>query len=77
MLSAMNLPFAMFLQVIVNALIKRGSLHMQMQSPTESIADFERAAELAPDNADVFHHRGQVELLPRDGKNGRQLKDNG
>uniref|UniRef100_A0A8C4NG68 Translocase of outer mitochondrial membrane 70 homolog A (S. cerevisiae) n=1 Tax=Eptatretus burgeri TaxID=7764 RepID=A0A8C4NG68_EPTBU len=50
-------------KVIVNALIKRGSLHMQMQSPTESIADFEHAAELAPDNADVFHHRGQLFML--------------
>jgi len=52
----------------VNALIKRASLYIQQckdpsTDPQLSFADFNRAAELDPDNADVYHHRGQVHLL--------------
>lgn len=47
----------------VTALIKRASLFMQLEKPEECIRDFDKAAELGPDVSDVFHHRGQVNLL--------------
>ncbi len=37
---------------------------MQLGAPEESLHDLLMAAELGPDNADVFHHRGQVYILP-------------
>ena len=54
--------------VRVNALIKRASLFIQQckdphKDPELSLADFKRAEELNPKNADVYHHRGQVYLL--------------
>lgn len=36
---------------------------MQLEKPEECIKDFFKAAELGPDISDVFHHRGQVNLL--------------
>ena len=36
---------------------------MQLGAPEESLHDLLMAAELGPDNADVFHHRGQVYFL--------------
>ncbi|XP_032787115.2 mitochondrial import receptor subunit TOM70 [Daphnia magna] len=50
-------------QVRVNALVKRATLRMQLGSPEESLHDLLMAAELGPENADVFHHRGQVYML--------------
>jgi len=52
----------------VNALIKRASLYIQQckdpnKDPQLSFADFNQAVELDPDNADIYHHRGQVHLL--------------
>jgi len=52
----------------VNALIKRASLYIQRckdpsTDPQLSFADFSRAVDLDPDNADIYHHRGQVHLL--------------
>ncbi|XP_047002267.1 mitochondrial import receptor subunit TOM70 [Schistocerca americana] len=47
----------------VNALIKRASLHMQLEQPVKSLEDFNLAAQLDPNNSDVYHHRGQVHLL--------------
>merc|ERR1712179_559268 len=52
----------------VNALIKRASLYIQQckdpsKDPQLSFADFAAAAELDPENADIYHHRGQVHLL--------------
>merc|ERR1712183_1203118 len=52
----------------VNALIKRASLYIQQckdptKDPQLSFADFTTAVELDPDNADIYHHRGQVHLL--------------
>lgn len=44
----------------MNALVKRATLRMQLGSPEESLHDLLMAAELGPENADVFHHRGQV-----------------
>ena len=51
----------------VNALIKRASLYIQRckdpsTDPQLSFADFTRAVDLDPDNADIYHHRGQVRL---------------
>ena len=49
-------------KVKVNALIKRASLYIQQckdpkRDPELSFADFSLAAELDPDNADIYHHR--------------------
>jgi len=54
--------------VRVNALIKRASLYIQMckdpqKDPELSLADFGLAAEIDPNNSDIFNHRGQVYLL--------------
>jgi len=55
-------------RVKVNALIKRASLYIQQakdpkKDPELSFADFALAVEIDPENADVYHHRGQVHLL--------------
>ncbi|KAB0798804.1 hypothetical protein PPYR_06684 [Photinus pyralis] len=47
----------------VNTLIKRASLRMQLEQPTECLQDFATAVELAPNNSDIYHHRGQINLL--------------
>lgn len=47
----------------VNALVKRGSLHMQHERVDDSLRDFDKAALLDPSNCDVFHHRGQVSFF--------------
>ncbi|XP_053435618.1 LOW QUALITY PROTEIN: mitochondrial import receptor subunit TOM70-like [Nycticebus coucang] len=46
-----------------NALIKRGSMYMQQQQPLLSTQDFNMAADIDPQNADVYHHRGQLKIL--------------
>ncbi|XP_068126798.1 mitochondrial import receptor subunit TOM70 [Hyperolius riggenbachi] len=46
-----------------NALIKRGSMYMQQQQPLMSTQDFNMAADIDPQNADVYHHRGQLKIL--------------
>lgn len=51
------------LKIRVNALVKRGSLHMQHERVDDSLRDFDKAALLDPSNCDVFHHRGQIHLL--------------
>lgn len=50
-------------QLRANALIKRGSMYMQQQQPLFSTQDFNMAADIDPQNADVYHHRGQVEII--------------
>lgn len=50
-------------KIKVNVLIKRASLHMQLDKNDECLKDFEMAAELGADISDVYHHRGQVQLL--------------
>lgn len=35
---------------------------MQQQQPMLSTQDFNMAAEIDPQNSDVYHHRGQVDL---------------
>ncbi|KAK3927906.1 Mitochondrial import receptor subunit TOM70 [Frankliniella fusca] len=56
----------------VNALIKRASLHVQMDDPNRSFDDFERAANLDPENSDVYHHRGQMNLLLEKAEEAKQ-----
>lgn len=46
-----------------NALIKRGSLNMQLQEHFSAIGDFEKASDVAKDSVDAHHHRGQLFLL--------------
>jgi len=55
-------------KVKVNALIKRASLYIQQckdpsKDPQLAFADFAVAESLDPENADIYHHRGQVHLL--------------
>ncbi|POI26520.1 hypothetical protein CIB84_009730, partial [Bambusicola thoracicus] len=61
-----------------NALIKRGSMYMQQQQPALSTQDFNMAADIDPQNADVYHHRGQVEVRKKQliavGDNAEQRK---
>ncbi|GJQ74966.1 putative import receptor [Trypoxylus dichotomus] len=47
----------------VNALIKRGSLYLQLDNSEQCLNDFNAAAELGLEISDVYHHRGQVYLL--------------
>ena len=54
--------------VRVNALVKRASLYIQQckdpkTDPELSLKDFARAIEIDAGNADIYHHRGQVQLL--------------
>ncbi|XP_063725040.1 mitochondrial import receptor subunit TOM70-like [Symsagittifera roscoffensis] len=49
-----------------NALIKRGSLHMQNQENFRAMADFEQSVEVADESVDAHHHRGQLFLLMED-----------
>ena len=47
----------------MNALIKRGSIHLQLDSPEASVADFKKAIDIDDKNSDIYHHRGQVSNL--------------
>lgn len=47
----------------VNALIKRSSMHMQLEEVDRCQEDCELAATLDPENCDVHHHRGQAYLI--------------
>jgi len=60
-------------KVRVNALIKRGSMMMQMQKSDEAEADHNLAAQIDPENADIFHHRGQYFIIMN--KVAEALKD--
>lgn len=53
----------MLFQLRINALIKRASLHMQLEDTNKCLEDFNLAARLDPNNSDVYHHRGQVRTL--------------
>lgn len=50
-------------KVKVNALIKRASLFTQLENTERCLEDFAQAAQLDPENSDIYHHRGQVYLL--------------
>lgn len=47
----------------VNALIKRASIHIQMDKPQECFDDFAQAVQLDALNADIYYHRGQMYTL--------------
>lgn len=51
------------MELKVNALIKRASLHIQNEKREESFVDFASAEKLNSKNADIYHQRGQVYLL--------------
>ena len=44
-------------------MIKKASLRMQTAKVDECFNDFKQAAAIDKDNADVYHHRGQVPPL--------------
>lgn len=46
-----------------NALIKRASLHMQLENKDLGLADFVEAQRIQPDNADIYHQRAQIFIL--------------
>ncbi|KAJ8034613.1 Mitochondrial import receptor subunit TOM70 [Holothuria leucospilota] len=46
-----------------NALIKKGSMHMQEGNALDAMDVFAAAVRIDPDNADIYHHRGQLNLL--------------
>lgn len=50
-------------KIRVNALIKRASLFTQLENTEQCLEDFAQAAQLDPNNSDVYHHRGQVYML--------------
>ncbi|XP_011314641.1 mitochondrial import receptor subunit TOM70 [Fopius arisanus] len=50
-------------EVRVNALIKRATMHMQLENSSQCLKDFEKAVEIYPNCGDIYHHRGQVNLL--------------
>ncbi|MGH0125179.1 UNVERIFIED_CONTAM: hypothetical protein FKN15_027572 [Acipenser sinensis] len=58
-----NMQEASVKQLRANALIKRGSMYMQQQQPMLSTQDFNMAADIDSQNADVYHHRGQLKIL--------------
>lgn len=47
----------------VNALVKRASIHIQMDRIEECFKDFQAAIDLDADNPDVYYHRGQMYTL--------------
>lgn len=49
--------------VRINALIKRAALYMQLDNPDMTFKDFELAISMNPSYSDIYHHRGQVNLL--------------
>lgn len=49
--------------VKVNALVKRATLHMQLESPEKSFCDFKLAIETDPDCSDIYSHKGQVLIV--------------
>jgi len=49
--------------LIINALIKRGSLFMQMGKDVECYNDFEKALKIDDKAVNAYHHRGQLYFL--------------
>ncbi|XP_057691849.1 mitochondrial import receptor subunit TOM70-like [Corythoichthys intestinalis] len=57
-----NMPEAN-VKLRANALIKRGTMYMELEQPSLSTQDFNTAAEIDARNPDVYHHRGQLNIL--------------
>jgi len=55
----------------VNALIKRASIHMQLEDLTSCMNDFNLAVTLDSDNPDIYHQRGQVRAFRQDTYGGK------
>lgn len=51
------------LDVKLNALIKRGTLQMQLDDPIQAFIDFDEAIMVDKTSPDIYHHRGQLYLL--------------
>ncbi|XP_014259369.1 mitochondrial import receptor subunit TOM70 [Cimex lectularius] len=49
--------------LVVSALLKRASLHMQSVDIDEAFEDFDRAEKLLPNNSDIYHLKAQMLLL--------------
>ncbi|CAD6234246.1 GSCOCG00007682001-RA-CDS [Cotesia congregata] len=49
--------------VKVNALIKKATMSMQLENPDKCFEDFEGALAIDTECGDIYHHRGQVNLL--------------
>ncbi|XP_011860763.1 PREDICTED: mitochondrial import receptor subunit TOM70 [Vollenhovia emeryi] len=49
--------------VKINALIKRAALYMQLDNPEMTFRDFDLAIRMDACYSDIYHHRGQVNLL--------------
>lgn len=47
-------------EVRVNGLIKRATMHMQLENPLQCFEDFEKAVTTDSECGDIYHHRGQV-----------------
>uniref|UniRef100_A0A1A9Z8Q3 Mitochondrial import receptor subunit TOM70 n=1 Tax=Glossina pallidipes TaxID=7398 RepID=A0A1A9Z8Q3_GLOPL len=45
------------------ALIKRASLHIQLEEKDQGLADFDQVQKLQPDNPDLYHQRAQIYIL--------------
>lgn len=46
-----------------NALIKRASLHIQLDDKNTGMEDFEYSVKLQPNNPDIYHQRAQIYIL--------------
>lgn len=46
-----------------NALIKRASLHIQLDDKNTGMEDFQASVKLLPNNPDVYHQRAQIYIL--------------
>uniref|UniRef100_T1IZN4 Mitochondrial import receptor subunit TOM70 n=1 Tax=Strigamia maritima TaxID=126957 RepID=T1IZN4_STRMM len=56
----------------VNALIKLGSLKIQEDRPDKALEYFAVAEKLDPNNCDIYHHRGQINLMMDNMQNALQ-----
>uniref|UniRef100_A0A1L8DVS1 Putative translocase of outer mitochondrial membrane complex subunit n=1 Tax=Nyssomyia neivai TaxID=330878 RepID=A0A1L8DVS1_9DIPT len=50
-------------KIRINALVKRASIHIQMDNMEACLDDFATAEKLDPTNPDTFYHRGQMYVL--------------
>jgi len=59
-------------KLLSNVYIKRGSYYMQHGKKEEAFENFEAAEKADPNNADVYHHRGQLLILLNELDRARQ-----